>query len=287
VDDIAESRMIIRRMIESTRDISVVGEARSGIEAIELYDKLKPDVVSMDINMPEMDGIVATETICESHSEAMIFMRTIQNDPDYVRRSFLAGAHAYLVIPTSREELVRTIRALAGRPHPENGTALARPPVPPGSTMAPRPLIPQAQGEMDAFLLSSVDSLRRELNRHSLISSLPLGSWELTGSIESDTFTLNLVLNVKMLLEDYWGELTDPVVWLELLVPRIAGVLESVSTELASGFHVVFQIESERFRWISSCSSEVLVDAARSGEMGDFGHVMGSILSHDEFTTFD
>ena len=63
VDDVSETRENIRKLLQFEADIEVVGAARSGREAVQLSDELKPDVILMDINMPDMDGITATELI--------------------------------------------------------------------------------------------------------------------------------------------------------------------------------------------------------------------------------
>jgi len=63
VDDVSETRENIRKLLQFEADIEVVGAARSGREAVQLSDELKPDVILMDINMPDMDGITATEMI--------------------------------------------------------------------------------------------------------------------------------------------------------------------------------------------------------------------------------
>jgi YesN/AraC family two-component response regulator len=121
VDDFAESRLNIRKILESVDDIRVVGEARSGEEAVELYDVLLPDVVSMDTNMLEMDGFTAMQLIRGKHKDARIFMLTVNNELEYVRRAMRAGAEDYLLLPAAKEELIETVRYIAGRVKKETG----------------------------------------------------------------------------------------------------------------------------------------------------------------------
>src|ERR1700749_3166691 len=90
VDDIAETRENIRKLLQFEADIEVIGAARTGKEAVQLTDELKPDVILMDINMPDMDGITATETIRQRNQVAQIVILSVQGDPNYMRRAMLA-----------------------------------------------------------------------------------------------------------------------------------------------------------------------------------------------------
>ena len=87
VDDIAETRENIRKLLQFEPDIVVVGSASSGEEAIKQSIELQPDVVLMDISMPDMDGITATELIIKEVPFAQIVILSIQNDADYMRRA--------------------------------------------------------------------------------------------------------------------------------------------------------------------------------------------------------
>ena len=92
VDDIAETRENIRKLLQFEVDFEIVGAARNGQEGIELAKELRPDVILMDINMPDIDGITATETIRSEVPESQIVILTVQADPNYMRRAMLAGA---------------------------------------------------------------------------------------------------------------------------------------------------------------------------------------------------
>lgn len=113
VDDIAETRENIRKLLQFESDVVVVGAARTGLEAIEIARETEPDVVIMDINMPDMDGITATEELVRDVPFAQIVMLSVNNDSDYVRRAMRAGARDFIAKPPSADELISTIRTLA------------------------------------------------------------------------------------------------------------------------------------------------------------------------------
>src|SRR5690349_776755 len=110
VDDISDTRENFSKLLMFERDIEVVGMAGSGPEAIEVCRKLHPDVVLMDINMPEMDGIKAAELMSTEMIGIGIIMMSVQGEQDYLRRAMLAGAREFLVKPFSGDDLVRSIR---------------------------------------------------------------------------------------------------------------------------------------------------------------------------------
>ncbi len=117
VDDFAETRENIRKLLQFESDVLVVGAARTGIEAIDLAKETEPDVVIMDINMPDMDGISATEALLRDVPFAQIVMLSVNNDADYVRRAMRAGARDFLAKPPSGDELISTIRTLSVMAH--------------------------------------------------------------------------------------------------------------------------------------------------------------------------
>ncbi len=110
VDDIAETRDNIRRMLQFDSMIEVIGAAQSGREAISLTGQMKPDVVLMDINMPDMDGITATEAIRRNSPPTQVVILSVQSDPSYMRRAMLAGARDFLTKPPMIDELLSAIR---------------------------------------------------------------------------------------------------------------------------------------------------------------------------------
>lgn len=115
VDDIPETRDHLTKLLGFESDIDVVGSAASGAEAISLASSLSPDVVLMDINMPDMDGIAATEELARAVPTASVVMMSVQGEADYLRRSMLAGAREFLVKPFSSDELTASIRQVYAR----------------------------------------------------------------------------------------------------------------------------------------------------------------------------
>jgi pilus assembly protein CpaE len=110
VDDIPETRDHLSKLLGFESDVEVVGAAAGGPEAIQLAASVKPDVVLMDINMPGMDGITATEKLAAEVPNAAVIMMSVQGEADYLRRSMLAGAREFLVKPFSSDELTASIR---------------------------------------------------------------------------------------------------------------------------------------------------------------------------------
>jgi pilus assembly protein CpaE len=110
VDDIAETRENIRRSLQFDTTIEVVGAAKSGNEAIQLSQELKPDVIIMDINMPDMDGIQATEAIRKKIPYIQVVILSVQNDSSYMRKAMQVGASDFLTKPPSIDELIAAIR---------------------------------------------------------------------------------------------------------------------------------------------------------------------------------
>jgi len=110
VDDISETRENIRKLLQFEKDLEVVGAASSGRSGVEQSRELKPDVVLMDINMPDMDGITATEMIRKHNPATQIVILSVQGDPNYMRRAMLAGARDFLTKPPSVDELTGAIR---------------------------------------------------------------------------------------------------------------------------------------------------------------------------------
>ena len=119
VDDVAESRDNVEKLLRFEPDIQVVGKASSGREGIDLAVALHPDIVLMDLNMPDMDGIAATMQISAKVPTTSVIMMSVQNEPDVLRRAMLAGAREFLAKPFSLDELILAVRhvsRLAPRP---------------------------------------------------------------------------------------------------------------------------------------------------------------------------
>lgn len=119
VDDIAETRENIRKLLQFENDVEVVGVARTGREACDLAREIKPDVILMDINMPDMDGITATENIRRLVPFVQMIILSVQSDPSYMRRAMLAGARDFLTKPPAVDELTGAIRRAGAMAHDE------------------------------------------------------------------------------------------------------------------------------------------------------------------------
>jgi pilus assembly protein CpaE len=115
VDDIAETRENVRKLLQFESDVDVVGAAGSGKEGIQLALEMDPDVVLMDINMPDIDGITATETIRQKKPHIQVIILSVQNDQNYMRRAMLAGARDFLTKPPMGDELISAVRRAGER----------------------------------------------------------------------------------------------------------------------------------------------------------------------------
>ncbi|HEY4718302.1 MAG TPA: response regulator [Anaerolineales bacterium] len=109
VDDVAETRENIRKLLQFDANVEVVGASRNGAEGVEMAIEAQPDVVLMDINMPDMDGISATEAIRKKVPFTQIVILSVQGDSNYMRRAMLAGARDFLTKPIDIDELTAAI----------------------------------------------------------------------------------------------------------------------------------------------------------------------------------
>jgi pilus assembly protein CpaE len=130
VDDIPETRDHLAKLLGFESDIEVVGSAASGAEALSVAASLLPDVILMDINMPDMDGITATEQLSAEVPTAAVVMMSVQGEADYLRRSMLAGAREFLVKPFSSDELTASIRQVYSRERDKASRMLIANPIP-------------------------------------------------------------------------------------------------------------------------------------------------------------
>src|ERR1700683_2810194 len=112
-DDQPLVRVGLRRLIEQTPGIDVAGEAGAGAEAVQLVRDADPDVVVMDIRMPGMDGIEATQMITSGDTSTRVLMLTTFDDDDYVYGALRAGASGFLVKDMALEDILTAIRVVA------------------------------------------------------------------------------------------------------------------------------------------------------------------------------
>lgn len=127
VDDIADTCDNLEKLLYFEKDIEVIGKAANGLEAIAQAKEKQPDVILMDINMPEMDGITATETILSHDPAVQVIIMSVQGETDYLRRAMMAGAREFLVKPVSADDLYKSIRHVyvrgQSRPRPAAGAS--------------------------------------------------------------------------------------------------------------------------------------------------------------------
>ena len=110
VDDIASTLDNLRKLLSFEEDIDVVATATNGREAVDQAKELRPSIVLMDVNMPEMDGIQATELMASEAPTSPVIIMSVQGERDYLRRAMQAGAREFLIKPFSGDELVASIR---------------------------------------------------------------------------------------------------------------------------------------------------------------------------------
>ncbi|MEO1353136.1 MAG: response regulator transcription factor [Cyanobacteria bacterium J06635_15] len=110
VDDQTLVRQGFRVLLEAHEDIQVIGEAENGTQAIQQVEALQPDIVLLDIRMPEMDGVAAVQAICQQFDDVKVLMLSTFDDADYVNRAIRFGAIGYLLKDTNAKELIQAIR---------------------------------------------------------------------------------------------------------------------------------------------------------------------------------
>ena len=112
-DDHALVRQGFRRILEDEMDIEVIGEAGGGAEAIDLDQRLDPDVVVLDMNMPEINGLHAAIEILRRRPDRPILMLSMYDDVQYVRNAVNAGIKGYILKNALETDLIRAVRAVA------------------------------------------------------------------------------------------------------------------------------------------------------------------------------
>jgi two-component system response regulator NreC len=112
VDDHTIVRQGLRCILATDEEIEVVGEAGDGRSAVELADRLQPDVVLMDLTLPELNGIEATRRIFKQEKDAKVLILTMHTDRMFVRQSLKAGARGYLVKDAEDTDLVKAVKVV-------------------------------------------------------------------------------------------------------------------------------------------------------------------------------
>jgi RNA polymerase sigma factor (sigma-70 family) len=113
VDDQTIVRQGLRSLLSLESDIVVVGEAADGRQAIELAQRLSPDIVLLDVRMPHMDGLQALRRIKAIAPQVSVIMVTLYDDPNYLLEAVSAGAAGYILKDATRQELIRAVRLIA------------------------------------------------------------------------------------------------------------------------------------------------------------------------------
>lgn len=108
-DDSDETRELVKKLIELSDKLTLFGEARSGVEVLEILKNSLPDIVLMDINMPEMNGLETTERISRMYPNLMVIMMSVQGETEYLRKAMMSGAREYLVKPFNLDILEETL----------------------------------------------------------------------------------------------------------------------------------------------------------------------------------
>ncbi len=147
IDEIAETRENLRKLLQFENDVEVVGVAATGKLGIEAARDLKPDVVLIDIHMPDMDGIAAAELIRSSQPATQIIILSVHGDPNDMRRAMSAGARDFLSKPPAIDELISAIRRAGRMAHDERAKTA---PITPGlnGNGAAASSIPAATGKI-------------------------------------------------------------------------------------------------------------------------------------------
>ena len=113
VDDHTIVRQGLKLILSAHADLQVIGEAANGREAVELAGKLKPDIVLMDVAMPELNGIEATRRMVEANSRLRVLVLSMHKEAVYVREILRAGARGYILKDAIDTELLNAVRSVA------------------------------------------------------------------------------------------------------------------------------------------------------------------------------
>jgi DNA-binding NarL/FixJ family response regulator len=208
-DDQALVRAGFRMVLEAEEDIAVVGEAANGEQAVHGTQRLKPDVVLMDIRMPELDGIAATRRIVAADAARVLILTTFDLD-EYVYDALGAGASGFLLKDSPPEQLVAAIRVVAG------GEALLAPSVTSrlidafARSRASRPAPPPGLDELTARELEVFGLVARGLSNAEIAATLVVGDTTVKTHVARMLAKLGLRDRVQAVVLAYESGLVRP-----------------------------------------------------------------------------
>ena len=112
VDDHTILRKGLRLLLERERDFEVVAEGSNGREALDAAERTRPDVAIMDIGMPVLNGIEATQRMCQTHPSTQVIILSVHSDEAYILRALKSGARGYLLKDSAETDLIQAVRAV-------------------------------------------------------------------------------------------------------------------------------------------------------------------------------
>jgi DNA-binding NarL/FixJ family response regulator len=126
VDDHELARESLQNMLSDEPDIEIAGEAANGRQALLLCSRLRPDLILMDVRMPEMDGLEATKELKERYPEISVLMLTMHENPDYLFEAVKVGAAGYVLKDAPQEDIIEAVRRVRGGESPLDPELAAR-----------------------------------------------------------------------------------------------------------------------------------------------------------------
>ncbi len=126
VDDHELTRESLKNMLSDEPDIDIVGQAADGRQALLLCSRLRPDLILMDVRMPEMDGLAATKEVKQRYPETSVMMLTMHENPDYLLEALKAGAAGYVLKDAPQEDIIEAVRRVRNGESPLDPELAAR-----------------------------------------------------------------------------------------------------------------------------------------------------------------
>jgi len=273
VDDIPETRENIKKLLAfEEQEFKVVGSVGTGRDAIKAAIETRPDIVIMDINMPDMDGIQATSEITKRLPTAAVIMMSVQTDPDYMRKAMQAGARQFLGKPIDPDELYSTIRGVYKSYEPIRRSAMAmmdmpvqvtKPQVMPGEAGG-RPghviVVYSAQGGSGVTTLATnlASGLMKKNTKVLLVDAdLQFGDVGVFLKLQSQSTLLDLVSKIEDLDTDFF----DSVVATHESGLKV--LLGPLRPEFAEEVESVPQAVSRMIEKIANSYDYIIVDTSR------------------------